>query len=460
MKRCLLVILLVISASGYSQMSNELSKAEKIYGLSKFWQEVNYNFIYYDQVDKEKWNELYKEMLIKVQETPNDYEYYLLLQRFCASLNDGHTNVYFPKEIQENINFTDFGDYRLRLSNIEGKAVVTGINLNKKEEIPIGTEILKVNGIGSKQYIEQNVLPYISSSTAYVLEDWGVKMMLEAPFGTNFDLELKLPNGKTRNLKITAKRSSEEEFFPPSKEQKLLEFKWINHDVAYLSLNSFADEKIHSLFLEKLPELYKAKKLIVDLRYNGGGSTDIGRFIFQYLTNDTLLYGSKAQTRESISVNKAWGKWVGEQDTVNNPEAKQQFMAYRDQVYLDLPYSPDTVRLKSKRIVVPTVLLIGHNTASAAEDFLIYADNQPHMTIMGEPSFGSTGQPMMFDMPGGGSARICTKKDTYPDGRAFVGVGVQPDIFVSKTLSDFKEDKDPGLKKAVEFLKQQSLSAQ
>ncbi len=58
---------------------------------------------------------------------------------------------------------------------------------------------------------------------------------------------------------------------------------------------------------------------------------------------------------------------------------------------------------------------------------------------------------MMFEMPGGGFARVCTKKDTYPNGKEFVGVGVQPDIRVTKSLKDFLENRDPGLEKAVEF---------
>lgn len=453
MKKYLLVILLVISASAYSQMSTGLSMTEKVYGLSKFWQEVNYNFVYYDKVDKEKWDELYKKTIAEVQETKSDYEYYRVMEKFCAFLKDGHTNVYFPKEIDEKINRTDFGPYRFLLSNIDGKAVITGINASKKKEFPIGTEIIKVNGLKTKDYIEKNVKPYISSSTTYVLEDWSIRRLLWAPYGSKFDLELQLPNGKIKSLQITAEKSAEEEVYPPMEKRELLEFKLVKKDIAYVALNSFADEKIDSLFVNRLPELYKAKKLIIDLRYNGGGNTGIGREIFQYLTRDTLLYGSRAQTRQNISAYKAWGKWVSEKDTVNNEQAKQMFLAHRDQDYYNLPYGPESISLKSKRIVIPTVILIGHNTASAAEDFLIYADNQPHMTIMGEPSFGSTGQPMMFDMPGGGYARVCAKKDTYPNGKEFVGVGVQPDIFVSKTMNDFLENKDPGLEKAVEFLK-------
>jgi C-terminal processing protease CtpA/Prc len=38
---------------------------------------------------------------------------------------------------------------------------------------------------------------------------------------------------------------------------------------------------------------------------------------------------------------------------------------------------------------------------------------------------------------------VCTKKDTYPDGREFVGYGIQPDIEVKATVQDFIDQKDP-----------------
>ena len=53
----------------------------------------------------------------------------------------------------------------------------------------------------------------------------------------------------------------------------------------------------------------------------------------------------------------------------------------------------------------------------------------------------------------GGSARICTKKDTYPDGRPFVGYGVPPDIEVKRTLQDYLEGRDPALERARLFLR-------
>lgn len=457
MKKFISFLLIVTSCFVYGQMPQSLSSEEKIYGLSKFWQEVNYNFVYLDKVDREKWDAEYRKLITEVQKTESDYEYYRLLQKFCAELKDGHTNVYFPENISENITQNHFGDYRLFFTNIEGKAIVTGVDSAKKEELPIGTEVVKVNGLPTSDYLKKFVTPYLASSTAYILEDKSVATMLSAPIGTRHKIDFKLPSGEIKNIILTNAPATREEVFPPVEKQELLEFKWLENKMAYLALNSFGYPEINAQFLQKLPELYQAKSLIIDLRKNGGGNTDIGRQILEYLTQDSLLYGSKSLSRLHNPVYKAWGAWTNEQDTIGDAWAKQSYLSYRDQFYFEFPYSPHKVTLTEKRIIVPTVILTGHNTASAAEDFLIYADNQQHMLKIGEPTYGSTGQPLMFDLPGGGHARICTKKDIYPDGREFVGYGIQPDILVKKSVSDYLNNTDPVLDKAVDYLKGQIL---
>ncbi|GAB2831995.1 S41 family peptidase [Ferruginibacter profundus] len=453
-KISLLPVFLLFIFSAGAQLPDKISAADKVYGLSKFWQEVNYNFIYLDKVDRKQWDSAYKAMIVSVQKTTNDYAYYRELQKFCALLKDGHTNVYFPQDRAFETMTTMFGDYRFFIENIDGKAIIVRTNLSKKDEIPVGSEVIEVNGKPTPVYINEDVAPYISSSTGYVLQDWSINSLLKGLNGDSYTVKIKRPDGRMVSLKLTHKRTEEKEVYPAfDADRSLMDFKWQNDKVAYVALNSFGDEKIDSLFIDKLPELYKAKGLIIDLRYNGGGSTGIGTAILQYLTNDTILYGSKNRSRLHIPSFKAWGKFTNVKDTTGNEWAKKSWLSFNDKYYYNFDYEADTIHLKAKRIVVPTVILLGHNTASAAEDFLIYADNQKHIIKMGVNSFGSTGQPYMFDLPGGGSARVCTKQDTYPDGREFVGYGIKPDIEIKPTLTDYLQKKDPVINKAMEYLK-------
>ncbi len=463
MKPTFFSIFLFFAVTAFGQIQNTLSPADKVYGLSKFWQEVNYNFVYINKVDRVKWDSTFRQLITTVQKTENDYQYYRELKKFCALLKDGHTNIDPPSFKGVEYMTTMFGDYRFFIENIDGKAIIVRINLSKKDEIPIGSEIIEVNGKSTKNYIQQYVAPYISSSTDFVLEDWSIERLLSGLEGDKYLLKIKKPKGEIVTLNLTHIQTKEKEVFTEfDKDRSLLEFKWYDNQIAYVGLNSFGNPKIDTLFISLLPELYKAKALIIDLRYNGGGSTTIGTSILKYLTNDKTLYGEKSTTRLHIPTYKAWGSFLTAKDTLTDkPEWKmtkeevaKSFLIAKDKYYYNFDFKPDTIRLDAKRIVVPTVLLMGHNTASAAEDFLIYADNQKHMTKIGTNTFGSTGQPYLFDLPGGGLARVCTKMDTYPDGREFVGYGIKPDIEVKSGLADYLKKKDAVMEKAIEYLKQ------
>ncbi len=72
--------------------------------------------------------------------------------------------------------------------------------------------------------------------------------------------------------------------------------------------------------------------------------------------------------------------------------------------------------------------------------------------IIGEPTAGSTGQPLVFGLPGGGGARVCTCYTTYPDGKEFVGIGIQPDVLVHPTIKDVRAGRDTVLRAALDKL--------
>ena len=440
--------------SALGQMPNTLTASEKVYGLSKFWQEVNYNFVYFNRVDHKKWDSTYLSLIEEVQKTANDYEYYRLLKIFCAMLKDGHTNIDFPENIQSKLSKTMFGEYRIFIENIDHKAIITRVNLSKKDILPIGSEIISVNEYPTREYIVKFVSPYISSSTSHILEDISTSEMLQGLEGEQYKLKIKRPDGKTFELSVTHSKCSETELYPSIEEStNLIDFKWHENQIAYIALNSFENESIDSLFVNKLPELYKAKALIIDLRKNGGGNGDYGLEILKYLIPDEAVYGSKSRTRNHIATYKAWGEMTNPKDTAIHTEYKKAYLNYIGEYYYEFPNTPRTLQTSHKRLLIPTAVLIGHYTASAAEDFLIYADKQPHFIKIGSPTFGSTGQPFHFYLPGGALARVCTKQDTYPDSREFVGFGVKPDIEIISTLNDYLNRKDPVLDKAIEYLK-------
>lgn len=153
-KLLLLFILSTFNVYAFAQSLNQISRIDKLYGLTNYWQEVNYNFVYLNKVDKAKWNESYKRLLADV-DSLNDFEYYLELQKLSALLNDGHTQVYLPEYLQKQLTQSEFGDFKFYTDLIEGKVVVVRVSTTNKDILPIGTEILKVNGQEVQQYMNE-----------------------------------------------------------------------------------------------------------------------------------------------------------------------------------------------------------------------------------------------------------------------------------------------------------------
>ena len=100
----------------------------------------------------------------------------------------------------------------------------------------------------------------------------------------------------------------------------------------------------------------------------------------------------------------------------------------------------------------PVIVLAEPATYSRAEDFAVVFDAMKRGRIVGEATGGSTGQPLSIPLPGGGSLRICTKHDRYPDGKEFVGVGVLPGIVVLADGRGFPGGRDTVLEAAVRLL--------
>lgn len=173
---CLFIGFLISSVlTGKAQgPENILTPEQKVAGLSALWAEAKYNEAFFDPIGTEKWDSAYLAFIRPVMDTPDDYAYYRQLQRFAALLRNGHSRVYYRKDPGI---ATCFDQFQWKLVPLEGKAIVGSISNRLKEEIPVGSEIVKVNGLPTAEYLQQNVLPYISSSTDYVRQDMAVERM-------------------------------------------------------------------------------------------------------------------------------------------------------------------------------------------------------------------------------------------------------------------------------------------
>jgi hypothetical protein len=429
---------------GIKELPNQLTRDEKVYWLSQVWSEIKYNFV---NIDKLQFNldSLYKSLIPKALASRNDFDYYKILEQFMACLHDGHSEVYYR--------ISPYADYiPMTLDDFNRKIYITSVRMIPEfDSTWVGSEVIKIDDIPTLEYLKTRIFPYISASTEQHLWMQANSKLMYDLIEQPFNATIKKLDGKIEKIKIQrngeSTRTPNDQYWGPktSYSRNIVDLKWLENNIALVSFNRFTPEEESIKQFDKVArELYKAKGVIIDLRRNGGGSTLVAWHLQKYFTKENHFLNYAWETRTSDGVRKANGNW---QD-----EYKNYFLnkAYRFE-------KPQTVTVSDtlKRIKNPTIILIGRFTFSAAEDFLVNIFEVPNRPkFIGEETAGSTGSPLVLPgFPGGGYARICTRRICYPlTETRFVNSGVKPDIEVKTSIEDYLHEKDVVLERAVKEL--------
>lgn len=410
-----------------SAYRENISEDEKIAGLSKFWSEVKYNFVYVDKLKELDWDRLYLEYLPKVRATTSTAEYYRVLMELCAKLQDGHTNVYPGRELID----TAMARPLMKTELVEGRVLVREVfdPALVAAGVAPNTEIVEVDGEPVLRYAQREIAPYVSASTPQDLARrvYGYQFLM-GPVDHAPRVGYRNADGKT--FVLETRRVDSASFGKAAPGRPPFELRKLPGNVAYVALNGFGDSRAADAFLAAFGQIASSAALVIDLRNNGGGNSSEGYRVLATLTDKPFATGKWA-TRQYLPSYRAWkrpmpdfegkaGSW--------QPDGKRHFTG-------------------------PVAVLTSSGTYSAAEDFMVAYESMGRGTIVGEATGGSTGQPLMISLPGGGMARICTKADTYPDGRAWVGHGIQPTIKAAPAVADLRRGRDTVLEAALAALK-------
>jgi hypothetical protein len=403
-------------------VNEQLTQEQRIAGLSKCWAEAKYNFANFDLIPALNWDSLYTAFIPRVMSGSNTYDYYKVLQNFYQYLRDGHTRVAFPFSYMKKRN----GILPLEIRWIENKALVVKNTASKKEEqvIKPGMELVAWNGTPLNEYIQSTISPYLHFSTPQDSTERIYRYELTpGAADTTVLLTFTSPEGKSITQPFTYK--AVERYWD---QHPLFSFQILKGNIAYLQINSFNDEKIVKVFDSLFTSIAATKALIIDIRNNGGGNGGNGFEILGYLT-DRPFYTGKSMIRQYRPVGRSWGGI--EKGTIE----EDNWRPYKNKLY-------------SK----PVIVLTSGATYSAAEDFTATFKSMKRGVVIGEPSGGSTGQPVFFTLPGGGTGAICSKRDYFSDGTEFIGVGIQPDKVVHPTAKSISLGKDDVLEAAVQYV--------
>lgn len=319
------------------------------------------------------------------------------LKGYIDALGDPYT-TYLTKEEMEEFTEEASSEYvgiGIYVSNVDDQILIVGVMKDSpalEAGIQAGDIITKVNGV---EY-----------SGAQLSEATSV---LKGKEGTNADVTI-LRNDEEKTVTVTRKKITVEH----------VASQMIDNDIAYIEISSF-DSGVADSFERQLKELLNkgAKKIIIDVRSNGGGIVDEA-------TQIADLFIDKGK---SILITK--GKNDSEKVTTaeNDPIVKN----------------------------IPVAILTNESTASASEILAGALKDQYGATLVGKTTYGKGVIQTLYSLQDGSGIKITTDEYYTPNHNQINKKGLTPDYEVDLTVGEdgYYEtsiDKDAQLLKAREIL--------
>lgn len=230
------------------------------------------------------------------------------------------------------------------------------------------------------------------------------------------DVAKKLRGAEGTKVVLTVMRDDEEKEFELTREviNNVSVYSEYRDDTAIITITRF-DLDTGKLAREKAQEAIdrKVKKIIVDLRGNGGG------------------YVSAAKEVASL--------WIDGDLVV---EQKSSSGIYSEKTYAE--------RGKAILSGYKTVVLVNGSTASASEIVTGALKDYKKATIIGEKTYGKGSVQALEEFSTGEILRVTVAKWYTPNGKNINGEGITPDKEVTRSFDQINKEEDPQLEAALD----------
>jgi carboxyl-terminal processing protease len=395
-------------AAESANSSDSLSRQDRIEIFEEVWKTINEQ--YYDpSFNGVDWRAIHDRYLPKVEAAETDVEFYRLFEEMLAVLRDAHTVFRHPQSNADN-NINPPGSVGISLGEVEGKTVITAVEPDSDAAgagVQPGMILRSVNGKAVEELYDEIRSRFAGSSTERAMRGVMHGALLYGGFlGPNRKFGIEGFDGKRFDFSVT-------KFGGRPSETPTLSARRLPSGVGYIKFDGWKSP-VDERFKTELIKLMDAPALIIDLRGNGGGQTDVQLNIGSLLFSAETSLGSfqrRAGQPEQIITHKS------------------------DQVY-------------KGRIVV----LVDEVSASASEVFAVAMQELGRARIIGGQTCGCVLNSWSKPLKGGGTLRWSARIYTSPQNRRLEGIGVKPDEIVPLTVSDLRQARDAALEAAERFL--------
>ena len=442
---------------------------EKIYELSLIWREAKYNFAFWDKLDID-WDDEYKNALISILEQETLYDYYRELKRFINLLNDGHTDVGFPGEIMQDTEY--FSMLPIYLAKVGEEFIVVATSETLKDEIPMFSSLVKIDGTDINDYIKEKCYPYIWHANEdacgmavagdIVFGKKGSKNLYTfSKDGTDFEIILEKvePSGiKWREMGANSQSLVETRQIGKS---ETCEIGITDDGIAIIKMTSFADDTMPQMIYSCFDELKDAKGYILDVRGNSGGNSSNSDAIAAMFIEGEF-YSCFAESQIYEPTYKAWSMFREDFKGLAVDEALQKYAddqyslksyCMQKNIYYVKDEGEEATHNVPGKLSGPIVVLMNQYTFSAAEDFVDVMKKYTDAVFVGNNTAGSSGQPLVVGLESGGFFRICTRRCIAQNGEDIYNKGFAPDVKIIPSVKDVISGHDVVLENALDIIK-------
>jgi len=409
-----------------------LTPEERILGLATAWSEVKSNYPMWHRLPDLDWDESFRERIATVLADQPDIAYYDRLAEFCALVRDSHVRVAPPERLAAHRSSPP-----VQLVGFDGQVIVAGYvkGLAAHSPISLGDIVQSIDGVPIDDYLRNTVRPRIAAATPQFAEAHAAFLALTGVRGAPVDVEFEKMDGTVYACRLQREPADEDATwirYEPLHPTYDVEGRHLNPEIGYIKIGSFMNEKAPDQFRDLLASMEPLRQLIVDVRTNTGGSSGYSDAIISMLV-DGEVRGLPERRGFYSPTLRGWGK--GTDGTGIRWEDVEG-----DAILPHPEVAPFTGRL---------IVLISRMTHSAAEDFVGTLLGCKRATLVGEPTAGSTGNPLTFQLPGGGTLIVCTRYETLADRTEFIGVGIEPHVRAEHSVEDITTGRDPVLEAAL-----------
>jgi carboxyl-terminal processing protease len=362
----------------------------------------------------------YRAYLSAALRAPDRRTFTLESQVFLAQLRNGHT-IFMDRGLMGTPEGEPVG---FSLQQIDGQWAVATSEIS---ELRPGDVVTAIDGTPFETFY-RDARRYLPAST----EAWVRRVLFEDIPGF-YSGGLYFPFRFTLSLADGRDVIVDRQALPPRSPAPETEGRWLRDGtVAYVRVPSFKEPRFENEAVALVDQFLSAETIIVDVRGNTGGSTP------------TRLH-------EAL-MDRPYRWWAG--STPMAPALHQSYAEGGNGWYGDfrrphLAWPARTHQPGKDPFRGRVVILTDAGCNSACEDFVMPFKDNGRATLVGETTAGSTGQPYMLDLGSDLMAIIGAKRERFPDGSVFEGVGIQPDVAVVPRIDDLRAGQDPVLERAI-----------